>query len=189
MKREFLQNLKVGDQGLPKEVINAILDENSRDIGEAKKPFADYAAIREQLGKAQEIIRSMQENGQDVQTALDTAIEWEKRYNEAQQQHQADLERMVFDHALESAIARARGRSVKAITAMLDLDALRESEDPTAATESALKELKKHNAYLFETAELPPLYARGTGAHTGAMESAPVTLAGALRERFIKERK
>lgn len=39
MKREFLQNFKVGELPLPKEIIDAILDENSRDIGEAKKPL------------------------------------------------------------------------------------------------------------------------------------------------------
>ena len=30
MKREFLQNFKVGDQALPKEIIDAIMDENGR---------------------------------------------------------------------------------------------------------------------------------------------------------------
>lgn len=189
MKREFLQNLKVGDQGLPKEVIDAILNENSRDIGEAKKPFGDYAAVKEQLGKAQEIIQAMQAREQDMEKARNAAKTWEKRYNEALQQHQAELTRMAFDHTLESAIARAKGRSVKAITAMLDLDALRASEDPTAATENALGALKKDSAYLFEAATLPPLYARGTGAFSGAIDAAPVTLAGALRERFEKERK
>ena len=34
MKREFLQNLKVGDQALPKEIIDAIMDENGKE-----KPF------------------------------------------------------------------------------------------------------------------------------------------------------
>ena len=42
MKREFLQNFKVGDQALPKEIIDAIMDENGRDIEAAKKRFADY---------------------------------------------------------------------------------------------------------------------------------------------------
>lgn len=31
MKREFLQNLKVGDQPLSKEVIDAIMTENGRE--------------------------------------------------------------------------------------------------------------------------------------------------------------
>lgn len=52
MKREFLQNLKVGDQALPKEVIDAIMAENGRDIEDAKKPFADYETIKTQLGEA-----------------------------------------------------------------------------------------------------------------------------------------
>lgn len=37
MKREFLQNLKVGEEALPKEVIDAIMAENGRDIEAAVK--------------------------------------------------------------------------------------------------------------------------------------------------------
>ena len=52
MKREFLQNLKVGEEALPKEVIDAIIEENGRDITAAKaaavKPYADYDAIKEE---------------------------------------------------------------------------------------------------------------------------------------------
>ena len=35
MKREFLQNLKVGEEALSKEVIDAIMEENGRDIAKA----------------------------------------------------------------------------------------------------------------------------------------------------------
>lgn len=52
MKTEFLQNFKVGDQALPKEIIDAILAENGRDIEAAKKPFADYESVKEQLRTA-----------------------------------------------------------------------------------------------------------------------------------------
>ena len=52
MKREFLQNLKVGDAALPKEGIDAIMDENGRDIEAARKPFADYEALKAQLQTA-----------------------------------------------------------------------------------------------------------------------------------------
>ena len=57
MKREFLQNLKVGDQPLSKEVIDAIMSENGRDIEAAKKPFADYDTIKSQLDEAQKTKR------------------------------------------------------------------------------------------------------------------------------------
>ena len=36
MKREFLQNIRLGDQTLPKEVIDAIMAENGKDIELAK---------------------------------------------------------------------------------------------------------------------------------------------------------
>lgn len=52
MKTEFLQNFKVNDQPLPKEIIDAILAENGRDIEAAKKPYADYDAIKDQLKTA-----------------------------------------------------------------------------------------------------------------------------------------
>ena len=49
MKRDFLQNFKVGEQPLPKEIIDAIMDENGRDIEAAKKSFEDYESLKEQL--------------------------------------------------------------------------------------------------------------------------------------------
>jgi len=151
MKREFLQNLKVGDQSLPKEVIDAIMEENGRDVQGAKN--------------------------------------WQEKYNQAVAQHQKEIADLSFGGALNQAILQAKGRNAKAITALLDVDALRNSENQQAAIEQALETLKQESGYLFEAAQTPPSYARGTGSQMGAAERAPATLAGALRERFEKERK
>ncbi len=67
MKTEFLQNFKIGDQALPKEVIDAILAENGRDIENAKKPFADYEAVKDQLKK----LESAKGDIQAIQAELD----------------------------------------------------------------------------------------------------------------------
>lgn len=64
MKREFLQNFKVGDQPLSKEIIDEIMAENGRDIEAAKKPFADYDAIKEQLQTARDGLKAFE--GVDV---------------------------------------------------------------------------------------------------------------------------
>lgn len=37
MKREFLQSFKVGEQSLPKEIIDAIMDQNGQDIQQARQ--------------------------------------------------------------------------------------------------------------------------------------------------------
>ena len=47
MKREFLQGLKVGENPLPKEVIDAIMAENGRDIEGVKARYADYDALKQ----------------------------------------------------------------------------------------------------------------------------------------------
>ena len=49
MKREFLQEFKVGEQPLPKDVIDAIMAENGRDIQKVKGSFADYEDMKAEL--------------------------------------------------------------------------------------------------------------------------------------------
>jgi len=151
MKREFLQNLKVGDQSLPKEIIDAIMEENGKDVQGAKA--------------------------------------WQEKYNQAVAQHQQQIAEVTFQSQLDMAILQAKGRSPKAITALLDLEALKKSENRQSDVEKALETLKKESGYLFESDPTPPPYARGTGAYHGTEVKAPTTLAGAIKERFDKERK
>lgn len=148
MKREFLQNLRIGDQPLPKEAIDAIMEENGKDAQAAKL--------------------------------------WQEKYNQAQSAHEQELAKLRFDGELAQAIGQAKGKNVKAITALLDTEALARSENRAQAIEQALATVKNDCAYLFEQPQTPPLFARGTGARTEAPENAPATLAGALRERFEK---
>ena len=175
MKREFLQELKVGDESLPKEVIDAIMAQNGRDIQKVRAEFSDYETLKAQLEAAQ----------QAAQEATD-AKAWEEKYNRAAAEHEKQLADLRFSHRLEQAIGKAKGRNAKAITALLDLETLRSSEDPAGAMAEALEELKSHSGYLFES-EIPPLYARGTGAWQGDKTHTPTTLAGALREKFERK--
>lgn len=100
------------------------------------------------------------------------------------QSHQAELSALKLQHAVEVAIHRAGGRSVKAISALLDLEGIENSEDMEKSLEDAIGQLKKDSGYLFEAAQAPK-YARFTGVKENT-PSAPATLAGALRERMRK---
>ena len=182
MKREFLQNLKAGNEALSKEVIDAIMAENGRDIENAKAAFADYDAIKDQLTQAQEAIKGYE--ALDIEGIRQAAQAWEEKYNQTVAEHQKQLAQVTFDNALENAIAAAKGRNAKAITALLDVAALQESQDPKLAIGQALEALKRENAYLFDETPTPPPYAWGTGAYAGNEERNPETLAGALREKF-----
>ena len=105
MKREFLQNLKVGDQSLPKEVIDAIMAENGRDIEAAKKPFEDYGTIKTQLEEAQRTIKGFEE--QDIEGVRRSAKEWQEKYDAAVEAHKQELADRDFQQALDGAIGKA----------------------------------------------------------------------------------
>ena len=162
MKREFLQNLKVNDQPLPKEVIDAIMAENGRDIEAAKKPFADYDTIKNQLDEAQKTIKGFQD--QDIEGVRKSAKDWEEKYNQAVKDHEAKLADMAFDRALEDAISGAKGKNAKAIRALLDVDTLKASKNQEADIKAALEGLQKDSGYLFDNEGTPPPYAPGAGA-------------------------
>ena len=147
MKREFLQGLKVGQEALPKEVIDAI----------------------------------MAENGRDIQAAKQAGLEWEEKYNRALADHAGQLQKLQLQSALQTAVSKAGGRNVKAISALLDLESIEKSDDIPGALETAVNALKEENGYLFAIPQAPA-YARGTGTDTP--HSAPVTLADALRDRM-----
>ena len=106
------------------------------------------------------------------QQALDAAKVWEEKYRQAQ-----------FDAVLHQTIQAARGRNDKAITALLDVDAIRGAEDVAAVAREAVAQLKKEHGYLFEMPGVPG-YATGTGAMDPGGNDEPQSLAQALREKF-----
>ncbi len=161
MKAEFLQNFKVGDAPLPKEVIDAILAENGRDVEAAVKPFADYESIKTQLQTAREGLEAFK--GVDVKDLQGQVEKLTQDLKDKEAAHKAQLADLAFDGALKEAIAAAKGRNDKAIRALLDVDALKASKDQTADIKAALEGLKKDSAYLFDSEETPPPYAAGTG--------------------------
>lgn len=161
MKTEFLQNFKVGDQPLTKEIIDAILAENGRDIENAKKPFADYDHIKEQLKTAQNGLKAFE--GVDVAQLQGKITELQGQLTDKDKEWQGKLDAMAFDGRIKDAITAAKGKNAKAVAALLDLDALRTSQNQDADIKAAVEALKKDSAYLFETEPVPPPYAGGTG--------------------------
>ena len=163
MKREFLQNFKVGDQTLPAEIIDAIMAENGRDIEGAKKPFADYDTIKQQLATAQETIKGFE--GQDIEGVRKSAKEWEEKYNQAIADHKQQMDDLAFDGILKDAILAAKGKSDKAIRALLDVDTLKASKNQANDIKAALEALQKESGYLFgDDQGAPPPYSPNTGA-------------------------
>ena len=166
MKREFLQNFKVGDQPLTKEIIDAIMAENGRDIEEAKKPFADYESIKEQLQTAKDGLKAFE--GVDVQQLQSQIATLNTQLADKDKEWQGKLDAMAFDGKIKDAITAAKGKSAKAIAALLDVDALKASKNQDADIKTALENLKKESGYLFEEDNpTPPPFSTGSGTGGG----------------------
>ncbi len=166
MRREFLQNIKVGDAALPKEIVDAIMAENGRDIEAEKAKHADYDTIKEQLAEAQKTIQGFKDQGQDIEAVRTKATEWEQKYNQAIADHNKAMADRDFTDRLTAAINTANGKNSKAIAALLDTDTLKASKNQEADIKSALDALQKDNAYLFGEDTTPPPYAPGAGSQS-----------------------
>ena len=154
MKREFLQNFKVGDQPLTPEIIDAIMAENGRDIEAAKKPFADYDSIKEQLQTAKDGLKAFE--GVDVANLQGEITKLKGQLSGKDKEWQAKLDTMAFEGKVKDAITAARGKNVKAISALLDMDALKASKNQDVDIKSAVEALQKESGYLFEEEGNPP---------------------------------
>ena len=98
-------------------------------------------------------------------------------------EHEKQLKQVRLEGQLHSAVAKAGGKNVKAIGALLDMAAIAESEDMAAAMETAVAALKESDGYLFAAPAAP--YAAGTGT-TRPELGKPATLAEVLRARIRK---
>lgn len=143
MKRDFLQNFKVGEQPLPKEIIDAIMDENGRDIEAAKKPFEDYESLKEQLQTAKDGLAAFKDV--DVDKLQGKITELTGQLADKDKQWQEKLDGMAFDGRIKDAITAAKGRNAKAIAALLDTDKLRASKNQEADIKTALLFLNHHS--------------------------------------------
>lgn len=171
MKREFLQNLKIGDQALTKELIDAIMDENGKDIEAAKKPFADYEHIKDQLKAAQDGLKAF--DGVDVNDLKGQISKLQGDLAGKDRDWQAKLDGMAFDGRIKEAINTAKGKNAKAIAALLDIETLKVSKNQSEDIKAALEALKATDGYLFEDAQTPPPYAGGTGGTPFAPKGDP----------------
>ena len=130
MKREDVKN-KI--PGITDEQLNWIMQENGADINREKSAAT---ALQTQLDNANAQLKTAQD-GLKAFDGVDVAG------------LQEQAEGFAFDNALNAAIMSKKGRSVKAVRALLDLDALKGSADRSTDIGKALDEAAKANPWAF----------------------------------------
>ena len=160
MKREDVKN-KI--PGITDEQLNWIMQENGADINREKSAAT---ALQAQLDNANAQLKTAQD-GLKAFDGVDVAG-LQEQVTKLKADMKAQAEGFAFDNALNTAIMSKKGRSVKAVRALLDLDALKGSADRSTDIAKALDDAAKANPWAFgegQAAGYPILKDGGTPNH------------------------
>ena len=137
---------------------NKAVAENYKTIAEHEKKVNrltdDLAAEKKRADDAVETLKGFE--GKDFDAIIRDRDEWKTKHDNAVAAHQKEQEEREFSEMLSTAISESKGKNNKAITALLDLDALRKSKNQEKDIKAALEGIKKDNEYLFDTTGTPP---------------------------------
>ena len=174
MKRE---DVKSHIPGITDEQLNWIMTENGNDINREKTAAEQ---LKTQLANANAQLKTAQE-GLAAFDGKKRPEEYEADIAKLQSDMKAQAEESAFNSALDVAILGKKGRSVKAVRALLDLDALKGSKDCSTDIDKALEEAAKTNPWAFGDVEQQKAAATySTGAEHGTPptgDTDPVTAA------------
>ena len=141
MKREDVKN-KI--PGITEEQLNWLMQENGADINREKSAAT---ALQTQLTAAQTQLKTAQD-GLKAFDGVDVAG-LQEQVTKLKADMKAQAEGFAFDNALNAAIMSKKGRSVKAVRALLDLDTLKGSADRSTDIAKALDDAAKANPWAF----------------------------------------
>ena len=157
MKREFLKNLGIED----KEIIDKILDENSIDIGKAK---GEVETLKNQITTLQgEIttkdgeITTLKAQVGDTAALNQKIATLETDKTNLTNELNTKVSQIQKTHAIESRIRDAKGKNIKAIMALLDMDKITYENGELSGIEEQLTTLTsaEDSSMLFGDANPP----------------------------------
>lgn len=142
------------------------------------KPIADYIKQKEKLDASDEKVKTLTaslDKFKDVDpTALTQTIEYLKgQLTQKDAEFAQRLADRDFDDLINTNINTLKGKNAKAIKALLDVDALKQSKNQAEDIKTALEALQKadDSAFLFETVQPQ---AQGSFNPIGGISTPPV---------------
>lgn len=116
------------------------------DLDTTKQELADTKVLLTEANTQIEGFKDL-----DVEGIKKASADYKKKYEDAQATAAAELEKVKFNHELENAARNFKARNVKAALALLDTEALRESNNRSEDIKAAFEALATENEFLFET--------------------------------------
>lgn len=161
MKRE---DVKKQIPGITDEQLNWVMQANGEDINREKSAAA---ALQTQLDNANAQLKTAQD-GLKAFEGKKKPEEYEAELAKVKAEMKAQADGFAFDNALNTAIMGKKGRSVKAVRALLDVDALKGSTDRSTDIAKALDDAAKANPWAFGEDGAAGVAVVSTGAEHGA---------------------
>ena len=144
---------------MKREEIKAILGEAVQDDAVTKLLDAFHAEIdplkaaakqaQDALGEKVKEIGELTKNATDVEGLKKQLQDLQTKYDAETKEAAEKLAQIEFDGAVKDVLTKHNARSEKAVRAMLDLDALRKSNNRNEDIEKAVSALKESDSYLF----------------------------------------
>lgn len=179
MKREDLKALELADEAIDEimKLHGKSIEAHKAQLTEAEKQVQTMQGQLEEANKAIEGFKELDVDG--IKAAAD---DWKAKAEQAQQEAQAEIVKLKFDHALDGALAEAKARNPKAVKALLNFENLKLAEDGKIVDlDDQLKAIKADNDYLFESDQPTPkivLSGQGKAKITDSMVAAAKQAAG-----------
>lgn len=145
--------------------------ENYKTTAEFEKKVSrlteDLTAATKRADTAEETLKGFE--GKDFDAITRDRDEWQRKHNELVESHKRETEEREFNEGLSAAITEAKGKSPKAIMALLDLEKLRGSKNQEKDIKAALDSLRTESGYLFEDNGGAPKFTdpKGNGGNSG----------------------
>lgn len=187
MKREDLEKL-----GLTEEQITGALDlyhaEMTQTKNELKKTKDDLKLAQDKVTETEGKLKELE--GLDKEGYENKIKELNESLKQKDAEHAKELADRDFDSLLKDSITSVNGRNAKAITALLDLDALKASKNQKEDIVAALKALTEaeDSKMLFGKPDSDPV---ATGNLIGEVRKTNAargdTLKGAIAEHYNKQ--
>lgn len=138
MKREDLEKL-----GLTKEQVDGVCDLNNADVqplkNELQKAQDDLKVAQDKLTTTEEALKKF--DGVDTEALKKQIEDLQADLKQKDTDHATELATRDFNDLLKESIAAAKGKNAKAITALLDVEALKASKNQKEDIAAALKAL------------------------------------------------
>lgn len=162
MKRDFLKNLGIED----KDIIDKILDENSADIGRAK---GDLDTYKDKVKDLEKDIATKDGEIADLTKKVGDTNALNQQINQLQTEKtnltnelNTKVSQIQKTHAIEGKIRDAKGKNIKAIMALLDMEKITYENNELGGIDDQLTSLASAEDSSMLFGEVKPASPAGT---------------------------